>query len=33
MRVGALTQRERRSPVGAMGWALLAWVALFAAAN
>ena len=33
MRVGALVERERRSPVGAVGWALLAWVALFAAAT
>ena len=33
MRVGTLVERERRSPVGAAGWALLAWVALFAVVN
>ena len=33
MQAGALAERERRSPIGAVGWALLAWVALFAMAT
>ncbi|MCJ7795832.1 MAG: GGDEF domain-containing protein, partial [Thermoleophilia bacterium] len=33
MQVATLAERERRSPIGVVGWALLAWVALFAVAT
>jgi len=33
MMVGTLVRRERSSPIGIVGWALLAWVVLFAVAT
>jgi diguanylate cyclase (GGDEF)-like protein len=33
VQVATLAQTKRRSPIGAVGWALLAWVALFAVAT
>ena len=33
MQVGTLVEGERRSAIGPVGWALLAWVALFAVAT